>query len=225
MSSLDRRLLAAISAAAAMACVLMVGCEDSKSGEQSADVSHSQPDVTTAPQPDATRDADAAVDSEAPDASAQPPTVTELRYEKIIHHVQGPDNRVEVVWSDDDVLRITRPNFMTHSGTHEIDLHVDLAAEWQLADVLEQLPDDSQGIAERVRRQSEDSLVRLSDPETSVFELVTDEASPRSHRVEATGLQFWAQAQKEGGDLVVLAALEDRIWELMAEALELEQDQ
>ena len=219
-----RRSTAVIISAAAISCLLSFGCDEPESISIDVDAGSSQPDAQQEPepQPDAEQQEDADVAEQEPDAGPEPPppSITALRYEKIIHHVEGPDNRVEVEWSDEGVLTITRPPFMTHPGTHEFELSFALDEQWELSEILDQLPESSEALAGRTRQRMEEDLVMISDPDTSVLEIITDDLSQPPYRIEAAGVQFWSTAYHRDTELAQLAQVEEQIWDLMATLLD-----
>ncbi len=242
-----RRSIAMIGAVAAILCLLTMGCDESSEPLLlDGDVGGSQPDTEqavddadvggldtahepdsgsdTSP-PDAAQGEDADVVADEPDVSPQPTVIVELRYEKIIHHVEGPNNRVEVVWSEGEGLTISRPVFMTHSGTHEIDLSFNLAEEWELSDAFHQLPESSEELAQRIRQRMVEDRLLISDPDTTVLELVTDDPSHQSVRIEAQGVEFWSDTYDRDTELEAMAILERQIWDLMNTELDAGQGQ
>lgn len=198
-------------------CLLSLGCDEVKPTPFEGDRGGTEADVQGEPAPgsDVGPGPGGDVVDEPPEPEPEPITVTELRYEKKIHHVEGPENKVSIVWTSDGMFTITRPPFMTFGGTHQFELGFDLAERWELTEAIGSLPESSEALATRTRARMAEDLLFISDPETSTLEFVADDPSEPAYRIEAMGVQFWAEAYQGDRELLRLAALENQLWDLM----------
>ncbi|MFU8804501.1 MAG: hypothetical protein ACNA8W_11870 [Bradymonadaceae bacterium] len=225
------RYAAALGLAVTTACLFSLGCDEVEPTPFDGDTGGTEANVQPGPMPEGDVepgpdivDEPSEPDVSVPDAEAIPITVTELRYEKIIHHVEGPENKVSVIWTHHGVIKITRPLFMTYPGNHEFEIGFDLDERWELTEAMESLPESSEALATRTRARMAEDLLFISDPEISTLEFVKDDPSEPAYRIEATGVQFWAEAYRDDEELARLAALENQIWDLMTLLLKPDED-